>query len=148
MHLALKRINNDIDNTDNGISLKKSDDEVSPTARHQGNYDGYTQTVKNALDKINLNQSNKQRNCTTGCRYTKRRKKSASRRLSDSPTRYRRGRWSSRQCEGIRPVISSIPKREVGNDYTERSGSLGVTVYICVIQRATWSELEQRHRDN
>ncbi|WP_387493096.1 AHH domain-containing protein [Photorhabdus sp. RM96S] len=30
---------------------------VSAMARHQGNHHGYANTIRNALDKINLNQS-------------------------------------------------------------------------------------------
>ncbi|PEH84266.1 AHH domain-containing protein [Burkholderia gladioli] len=57
-HPALERINYDIDSADNGIFLRKTDDGVSTMSRHQGNHDGYTQSVKDALDKIDLNQSN------------------------------------------------------------------------------------------
>ncbi|WP_391528359.1 AHH domain-containing protein [Photorhabdus akhurstii] len=31
--------------------------QVSAMARHQGNHHGYTDAIRNALDKINLNQS-------------------------------------------------------------------------------------------
>ncbi|MFM2483472.1 AHH domain-containing protein [Celerinatantimonas sp. YJH-8] len=58
-HPALKKIGYDIDSADNGIFLRKVDDMSSSLARHQGNHDGYTKAIKNALDKIDLNQSAK-----------------------------------------------------------------------------------------
>ncbi|WP_242390041.1 RHS repeat-associated core domain-containing protein, partial [Kosakonia cowanii] len=58
-HPALKRINYYIDDSVNGIFLRKKDSQISAMARHQGNHDGYTKAVKSALDKIDLSQSNK-----------------------------------------------------------------------------------------
>ncbi|CDH07160.1 putative Rhs family protein [Xenorhabdus bovienii str. oregonense] len=56
-HPALKKINYDIDIAANGIFLRKADNGVSTMARHQGNHHGYTDAVRNALDKIDLKQS-------------------------------------------------------------------------------------------
>ena len=56
-HPALQKIKYDIDKATNGIFLRKVDDGVSAMARHQGNHDGYTQVIKDALDKIDINQS-------------------------------------------------------------------------------------------
>ncbi|QXF34504.1 hypothetical protein CE143_16100 [Photorhabdus luminescens] len=56
-HPALKKIKYDIDNSTNGIFLREVDDGVSAMARHQGNHNGYSRAIKNALDKIDLNQS-------------------------------------------------------------------------------------------
>ncbi len=56
-HPALKKIKYDIDNSANGIFLREVDDGISAMARHQGNHNGYSRAIKNALDKINLNQS-------------------------------------------------------------------------------------------
>lgn len=55
-HPALKKIKYYIDDAGNGIFLRRVDDGTSAMARHQGSHDGYTQAVKNALDKIDLNQ--------------------------------------------------------------------------------------------
>lgn len=54
---GLTKIKYDIDKATNGIFLRKVDDGVSAMARHQGNHDGYTQVIKDALDKIDINQS-------------------------------------------------------------------------------------------
>ncbi|CTS13294.1 Rhs core protein [Escherichia coli] len=56
-HPVLQKIKYDIDKATNGIFLRKVDDGVSAMARHQGNHDGYTQVIKDALDKIDINQS-------------------------------------------------------------------------------------------
>ncbi|ASY79808.1 hypothetical protein BJK05_07280 [Pectobacterium polaris] len=56
-HPALKKINYYIDNANNGIFLRKVDDGVSAMARHQGNHHGYTDAIRGALDRIDLNQS-------------------------------------------------------------------------------------------
>ncbi|WP_415668749.1 AHH domain-containing protein, partial [Xenorhabdus nematophila] len=56
-HPALKKINYDIDVAANGIFLRKADNGVSAMARHQGNHHGYTDAVRNALDRIDLKQS-------------------------------------------------------------------------------------------
>ncbi|WP_233970428.1 AHH domain-containing protein, partial [Pectobacterium versatile] len=56
-HPALKKINYYIDNANNGIFLRKVDDGVSTMARHQGNHHGYTDAIRGALDRIDLNQS-------------------------------------------------------------------------------------------
>ncbi len=56
-HPALKKIKYDIDNSTNGIFLREVDDGVSAMAMHQGNHNGYSRAIKNALDKIDLNQS-------------------------------------------------------------------------------------------
>ncbi|MGX2951564.1 AHH domain-containing protein [Ursidibacter sp. B-7004-1] len=54
-HPALKKISYNIDEAANGIFLRTVDDKVSAMSRHQGNHDGYTKAIKDALDKINLN---------------------------------------------------------------------------------------------
>ncbi|MEQ1963126.1 AHH domain-containing protein [Xenorhabdus khoisanae] len=56
-HPVLKKIKYDIDNAANGIFLREVDKGVSAMARHQGNHNGYSKAIKNALDKIDLNQS-------------------------------------------------------------------------------------------
>lgn len=56
-HPALKKIKYYIDDAGNGIFLRRVDDGTSAMARHQGNHHGYTDAIKNALDKIDLNQS-------------------------------------------------------------------------------------------
>ncbi|OTA15308.1 hypothetical protein Xbed_03598 [Xenorhabdus beddingii] len=56
-HPALKKIKYDIDTAANGIFLREVDSGVSAMARHQGNHNGYSAAVKNALDKIDLGQS-------------------------------------------------------------------------------------------
>jgi len=56
-HPALKRINYYIDDSVNGIFLRKKDSQISAMARHQGSHDGYTKAIKSALDKIDFSQS-------------------------------------------------------------------------------------------
>ncbi|WP_234006294.1 RHS repeat-associated core domain-containing protein, partial [Cronobacter sakazakii] len=56
-HPALKKIRYYIDDADNGIFLRKTDEMSSAMARHQGNHDGYTKAVENALNKIDINAS-------------------------------------------------------------------------------------------
>ncbi|MGJ0639003.1 AHH domain-containing protein [Xenorhabdus bovienii] len=56
-HPALKAIKYDIDEAANGIFLREVDKGVSAMARHQGNHNGYSKAVENALDKIDLKQS-------------------------------------------------------------------------------------------
>ncbi|WP_136485613.1 AHH domain-containing protein [Vibrio sp. H11] len=56
-HPILKKIEYDIDAPENGIFLRKADDMSSAMARHQGNHNGYTKAIKNALDKIDCNRS-------------------------------------------------------------------------------------------
>lgn len=56
-HPALKKIKYYIDDSGNGIFLRRVDDGTSVMARHQGNHHGYTNAIKNALDKIDLRQS-------------------------------------------------------------------------------------------
>ncbi|HDJ1464278.1 TPA: AHH domain-containing protein, partial [Serratia rubidaea] len=56
-HPALKKIGYYIDDSKNGIFLRKKDEATSAMARHQGNHSGYTKSVEGALDKIDLNQS-------------------------------------------------------------------------------------------
>lgn len=56
-HPALRKIGYDIDKATNGIFLRKVDDGISTMARHQGNHDGYTQVIRDALNKIDLDQS-------------------------------------------------------------------------------------------
>ncbi|CDL81102.1 RHS family protein [Xenorhabdus miraniensis] len=56
-HPALKKIDYDIDVAANGIFLRKVDDGVSAMTRHQGNHNGYTDAMRNALDRIDLKQS-------------------------------------------------------------------------------------------
>jgi hypothetical protein len=58
IHPALQKINYDIDSMANGIFLRRTDSGISPMARHLGSHSGYTEAVENALNKINLNQSN------------------------------------------------------------------------------------------
>ncbi|WP_424409878.1 AHH domain-containing protein [Pasteurella sp. PK-2025] len=54
-HPALKKLGYNIDEAANGIFLRTVDDKVSAMSRHQGNHDGYTRAIKDALDKIDLN---------------------------------------------------------------------------------------------
>ena len=56
-HPALEKIGYNIDEAANGIFLRTLDDKVSAMSRHQGNHHGYTDAVRDALDKINLNNS-------------------------------------------------------------------------------------------
>ncbi|ATY92720.1 hypothetical protein EXT73_19460 [Pectobacterium atrosepticum] len=56
-HPALKKINYYIDDASNGIFLRTKDDAISAMARHQGNHSGYTESIRSALGKIDLNQS-------------------------------------------------------------------------------------------
>ncbi|WP_244175769.1 AHH domain-containing protein, partial [Xenorhabdus vietnamensis] len=53
----MKKIDYDIDVAANGIFLRKVDDGVSAMTRHQGNHNGYTDAMRNALDRIDLKQS-------------------------------------------------------------------------------------------
>ncbi|MFG6076004.1 RHS repeat-associated core domain-containing protein [Erwinia sp. OPT-41] len=56
-HQALQKINYYIDSASNGIFLRKADDVTSAMSRHQGNHHGYTDAVRDALDRVDLNQS-------------------------------------------------------------------------------------------
>ncbi len=56
-HPALKKLNYYIDDAQNGIFLRKADGATSAMSRHQGNHHGYTDAIKDALDRIDLNQS-------------------------------------------------------------------------------------------
>lgn len=55
---TLKQIQYDIDSADTGIILKNTSAKVSTMARHQGNHAGDTDAVHDALNKIDLNNSN------------------------------------------------------------------------------------------
>ncbi|MFQ2229762.1 AHH domain-containing protein [Aeromonas hydrophila] len=55
-HPALKKIKYNIDEAGNGIFLREVDNNVSSMARHQGNHHGYTDAMRNALNKIDLSQ--------------------------------------------------------------------------------------------
>lgn len=52
----MRKLNYDIDEARNGSLLRKVNKIVSPMARRQGKHHGYTDAIRDALDKIDLKQ--------------------------------------------------------------------------------------------